>query len=100
MQRGYFMYLKYCLLCLHYNPVCNINYPANTVAMTLLKAIKARISISDLHPTLPICSWTSDKVLVPSVRDRGGMGTDHLQGFPSPLHSTRKVQIWTFGSCV
>lgn len=55
------MYLKHCLLCLHYNPVCNINYPANTVAMTLLKVIKANISISDLHLTLPICSWTQTK---------------------------------------
>lgn len=55
------MYLKHCLLCLHYNPVCNINYPANTVAMTLLKAIKAKISISDLHPTLPIFSRTQTK---------------------------------------
>lgn len=29
--------------------------------MTLLKAIKANISISDLHPTLLICSWTRKK---------------------------------------
>lgn len=69
MQRGS-MDFKHCLLCLHYSPVCNINYPANTVAMTLLKAIKANVSISDLHPTILICSWTAAKVPVPGVCGR------------------------------
>lgn len=43
--------------------------------MTLLKAIKANVSISDLHPTLPIYSWTPNQVPVPSVHG-SGTGTD------------------------
>lgn len=39
--------------------------------MTLLKAIKANVSISDLHPTLPICSRTAAKAPVPGVHGRG-----------------------------
>lgn len=75
VQRSKCMYLKHCLQCLHCNPVCSINYPATTVAMTLLKAIKANVSISDLRPTLPIHSWTPNQVPVPSVHG-SGTGTD------------------------
>lgn len=87
------MYLKRCLLCLHCNPVCNINYPANTVAMTLLKAIKANISMSDLHSTLPICSWTTDKVPVPSACGKGGTGTDCLKGHLSVCTAQEKSRF-------
>lgn len=93
------MYLKHCLQCLHCNPECSINYPATTVAMALLKAIKANVSISDLHPTLPIHSWTPNQVPVPSIRG-SGTGTDRPTGYLALCTAQEKSRFGLLRLCL